>query len=131
MIIGTGIDIVGVARVRELLGSGGERFKERWFGPEEIAYCESKAKPYLHYAARLAAKESAVKALGLEWEGAPAWKDIQVELAPSGAPGLSLGGVAAAEAARLGVAALHLSLSHCDEYATASVIAEGPADPSS
>jgi holo-[acyl-carrier protein] synthase len=131
MIIGTGIDIVSVERVRKLVDSGGDRFKDRCFAPGEIAYCEAKAKPFLHYAARLAAKEATVKALRLEWDGPPAWKDIEVAVAPSGAPSLALAGAPRATAERLGVVAFHLSLSHCDEYATASVIAEsGPAlDP--
>jgi len=124
MIIGTGIDIIGVERVRVLASSGGARFKERLFSADEIEYCESKAKPYLHYAARLAAKEATVKALRLDWDGPPAWKDIRVVVEGSGAPALVLEGRPQEAAERLEVDALHLSLSHCDEYATASVVAE-------
>jgi holo-[acyl-carrier protein] synthase len=126
MILGTGIDIISVARVGAMVDSGGGAFLERWFSPEEIAYCSAKAKPRLHFAARLAAKEATAKALRLEWEAAPAWRDISVRSQGSGAPFLVLAG-AALEAARvLGVEALHISLSHADEYATASVILEGP-----
>lgn len=124
MIIGTGTDIIEVRRIRTLLAAGSERFKDRWFSQTEIAYCESMAKPYLHYAARLAAKEAAVKALELEWDGPPSWKDISVIRASSGAPSLVLSGAALSAARRLGVDAFHLSIAHCEEYATASVVAE-------
>jgi holo-[acyl-carrier protein] synthase len=124
MIVGTGVDIIGVAGVRALIESGGERFLSRCFGSEEIAYCEARAKPYLHYAARLAAKEAVAKALRLEWDGPPSWRDINVASGASGAPSLILRGAPLRAAESLGVRALHLSLSHCDEYATASVVAE-------
>jgi holo-[acyl-carrier protein] synthase len=125
MILGTGMDIVSVERVRSLINSGGDGFLARLFGPEEIAYCQEKAKPWLHFAARLAAKEATAKALRLEWEGPPAWRDIQVRISASGAPDLMLKGSLPEKAKSLGIEALHVSLSHCDEYATASVVAEG------
>jgi holo-[acyl-carrier protein] synthase len=130
MIIGTGIDIIETARVKTLLDSGGIRFRERCFGEEEIAYCEAKANPHLHYAARLAAKEAAAKALKLSREAPLAWSDITVTVKESGAPALVLRGAPQDAALSLGVQSFHLSLSHCALYATASVIAEG-ASPSS
>jgi holo-[acyl-carrier protein] synthase len=125
MIIGTGIDIIAVARVRALIESGGSRFLGRWFSEGEIEYSAAKAKPWLHFAARLAAKEAAIKALRLERAMPRDWRDIAVTIAESGAPSLALGGSPRGMAERLGVETLHLSLSHCDEYAVASVVAEG------
>lgn len=125
MIIGTGIDIIETARVRALLDSGGIRFRERYFGEVEIAYCEGKANPCLHYAARLAAKEATAKALRLSRDAPLAWSDIIVMVEETGAPALVLRGAPEAVALSLGIHSFHLSLSHCDQYATASVIAEG------
>ncbi|HOX33259.1 MAG TPA: holo-ACP synthase [Spirochaetales bacterium] len=125
MIIGTGIDIVETERVRALIDRDGERFLGRWFGAEEIAYCGGKAKPYLHFASRLAAKEAAFKALRLS-KGAPiCWKHIVVVQDEAGAPRLALSGEPRAAAERLGATGLHVSLSHCGAYAIAAVTAEG------
>ena len=124
MILGTGIDIVEVPRIRALMEKYGERFLSRWFSASEIEYCERMAKPHVHIAARLAAKEAAAKALRLP-RGAPAcWRDIHIERGDDGEPTIALGGEPRAAAERLRVTALHVSLSHCDAYAVASVTAE-------
>jgi len=125
MIVGTGLDIVETVRLRALIERAGMRFVERWFSPGEIAYCCGKADPCIHLAARMAAKEAAVKALGLHWDGPIGWRQISVIVGESGVPALSLEGLALRAARALGASRLHLSISHCEGYAAASVIAEG------
>ncbi len=124
MIVGTGTDLVETERIRVLIASNGDRFLRRWFDESEIAYCERKAKPQLHFAARLAAKEAVFKALRLSVKMPLCWKDIVIEREDDGAPKLVLHGETLAAAHRLGVTSLHLSLSHSDAYAVAIVIAE-------
>jgi holo-[acyl-carrier protein] synthase len=123
MTINTGIDIISVERVRALMKKSGERFLHRWFSAEEISYCEAKARPCQHYAARLAAKEAAIKALEPAGWDRILLKDITVTIAASGAPRLRLDGRAASIAKESGITELHVSLSHCTQYAIASVIA--------
>lgn len=125
MIIGTGIDIIEVHRVDALLARGGDRFVRRWFSPGEIEYCRARARPAQHLAARLAAKEAAIKALGPAWTAGLLLREIEVVTDGRGAPGLRLGGRAAEMARRAGVTALFVSLSHAGAYAAATVIAEG------
>lgn len=120
MIIGLGTDIIEVRRVRVLVERYGEGFERRWFSPREIDYCLAKRKPWLHFAARLATKEAAVKALHTPLS----WRELSVEIGLSGAPVLLLSGSARQKATNLGVSLMHLSISHCEEYATATVIAE-------
>ena len=130
MIVSTGVDIISTTRVRELIRKYGERFLARWFTPQEIAYCQSKRSSYIHFAARLAAKEATVKALRISWTRPMCWRDISVVNADSGTPTLELSSDALRAAECIGITALHLSLSHCSEYAIASVVAEGlRADP--
>ena len=124
MIVGTGIDIVEVARVKALMERYGKRFLSRWFTKAEIEYCEGKAKPHLHFASRLAAKEAVFKALRLHPRTPLCWKDIVVVRGEEGSPTIVLGGEPRATADRLLVTSLHVSLSHCDAYAVASVTAE-------
>jgi holo-[acyl-carrier protein] synthase len=123
VIVGTGIDIVGVERVRALVEKVGNRFLHRWFSDEELEYCTAKARPALHLAARLAAKEALVKALHSAWDGPMLLRDITVTTEESGAPSLHLTGNAAEIARKAGVTGLHVSLSHDGDYAVASVIA--------
>jgi holo-[acyl-carrier protein] synthase len=123
MITGTGIDLVEVARIRELLTRHAERFKLRTFTAGEIAYCDACADAAIHYAARFAAKEAAAKALGtgLWSEAGVNWTDIEVIRADSGRPSL----VFHHNAAKLttGLRA-HLSISHTKDHAIAQVILE-------
>lgn len=131
MIIGTGIDIVETDRVLALIEKGGRAFLEKWFGAGEIAYCEAKADPYIHFAARLAAKEAVYKALRVGREMPLAWKDVVVETDADGAPRLALSGSALEMARNRGIGTMHVSLSHCRGYAVAAVTAEGnPEGPS-
>jgi holo-[acyl-carrier protein] synthase len=125
MIVGTGIDICEVHRIKQALSSAhGDRLKERVFTPREIAYAERKANPFERFAARFAAKEAGMKALGTGWRGGIAWCDFEVSNLPSGRPTLLLHGKAKEIAARLGALNIALSLTHTSEQAMAMVILE-------
>ncbi len=124
MIVGTGIDIMSIARVNSLMERMGERFLTRWFTPDELSYCMGKARPSVHLAGRLAAKEALVKALRPAWDGSILLRDISVVTEKTGAPAILLSGRAAQIAERIGITCFHVSLSHEGGYAVASVIAE-------
>jgi holo-[acyl-carrier protein] synthase len=125
VIVGLGIDVVEVARIARHVGPGagaaGERFLARCFTEGERAYCEAKRNAAEHYAARFAAKEAAMKALGVP-QGLRL-TDIEVTRG-QGAPALGLAGAAAEAAARLGVTAAHLALTHDGGIAAATVVLE-------
>jgi len=116
----TGVDIIEISRVRAVLERYNDRFQRRIFTAREIAYCKGRA-PNL--AARFAAKEATMKALGTGVRGV-GWKDIEVVRQPSGAPSIQLYGRAEARAKRLGVAEIDLSISHSKEYAVAFVVTQ-------
>lgn len=121
--IGLGIDLTEVPRIRDLLTKHGQRFKDRTFTPGEIAYCDSCADPAMHYAARFAAKEAAAKALGTGlWAEGVEWKDFEVVRASTGQPVLQLHGGAQRHAATMGVTRMLISLTHTKELAQAQVI---------
>jgi holo-[acyl-carrier protein] synthase len=120
--VGVGTDIVEVRRLASLMDDGGERFAQRWFTHDEIAYCMAKAQPALHLAARLAAKEAVVKALRSPWDGPVPWRDIEVVVGSEGVPRVRLSGHVASVVARLGVPEISISLSHTQEYATATAV---------
>jgi holo-[acyl-carrier protein] synthase len=124
LIVGTGIDIAEVARVRQAVERHGRRFVERIFTPSEIAYVERKANRYERYAARFAAKEAGMKAIGTGWRQGVRWQDFEVVNLPSGRPTLRLHGVAEQVAARIGARAVSLSLTHTAEQGMAFVILE-------
>ena len=102
----------------------GDRFLHRWFTEDEIAYCTSRARPELHLAARMAAKEAVLKALRPTGDGPLAWRSIEIGRDADGAPRVSLGGDVRALAERRGAGSIHVSLSHCDEYAVAVAVAD-------
>jgi holo-[acyl-carrier protein] synthase len=124
MILGTGVDLCEVPRIEAAILRHGRRFLERIFTPLEIAYAEPKANRFERYAARFAAKEAGMKALGTGWRGGIAWRDFEVVNLPSGRPTLRFHGRAAAIAAKLGVRRVALSLTHTKEQALAMVILE-------
>lgn len=124
MIVGTGIDIAEVPRVGEAIERFGERFLQRIFTDAERRYCDSKANRIERYAARLAAKEAAMKALGTGWNHGVRWRDIEIYRQPGSRPMIRFHGVAAEFAVRLGATNIALSLSHTPEQAIASVILE-------
>jgi len=124
MIVGTGIDVVEVARVAGLIQKYGDRFLRRIFTAREIAYCDSKRNRAERYAARFAAKEAAFKAIGTGLRGGVAWRQAEVQRAPGGRPVMVFSGVAADFAGGLGVRHISLSISHTAEQAFAQVILE-------
>ena len=125
MILGIGLDLVEVSRIRSLLERHAERFRERTFTAGEVAYCDACADPAIHYAARFAAKEAAAKALGTGFAEGVSWRDIEVRREDSGAPALVLHGGAEKLAAGKKITRSHLSLTHTREHAMAQVILEG------
>ena len=124
MIVGTGVDIAEVPRIAAAIERFGNRFVKRIFTDNEIRYCESKANKAERYAARFAAKEAALKAIGTGWRGGISWCDVEVTRQPGGRPTLAFHGVAAGIAAKLGMKRAHLSLSHTVDHAIAYVILE-------
>jgi holo-[acyl-carrier protein] synthase len=124
MIVGTGIDIAEVPRIAESIARFGERFLRRVYTEGEIRYCESKANRVERYAARFAAKEAAMKALGTGWNHGVRWRDVEVTRLPGGRPTMTFHGKAAEFAVRLGAVHVALSLSHTSEQAIAQVILE-------
>ena len=125
MILGNGIDLAEVERIREAMERYGERFSGRIYTPAEIAYVERKANRFERYAARFAAKEAGMKAIGTGWRHGIRWHDFEVANLPSGRPTLRLHGVAEEVARRMGVKSIALSLTHTREYGMAFVILEG------
>jgi len=124
MIVGTGIDIAEVPRIRASIERFGDRFLRRVFTEGEIRYCDSKANRAERYAARFAAKEAAMKALGTGWNRGVRWRDVEVGREPGGRPTIRFHGKAAEFAARMNARNASLSLSHTREQAMASVILE-------
>ncbi len=124
MILGLGLDLVSIPRFQRFLERWGERGLRRVFTPAELDYCASLPVPAASFAARFAAKEAFLKALGTGLSG-HRWTDVEVVRADSGQPSLRLHGGATAAARRRGVIACHLSLTHTVELAGAVVVLEG------
>src|SRR5579864_390075 len=103
MIVGTGIDIAEVPRIRQSIERFGDRFLQRVFTDGEIQYCDSKANRFERYAARFAAKEAAMKALGKGWNHGIRWRDCEVVGMPGGRPTTSFHGKAEEFAAKLAI----------------------------
>lgn len=123
MILGVGLDIVPIDRVAAMLARHGARAEARLFSAGERADCGARAEPAQHYAARFAAKEAALKALG--GPSGLRWVEVEVRTTSNGRPVLILSGSAAAAAARRGVATQHVSLTHAGGMAAAVVVLEG------
>lgn len=121
MIIGIGIDVIEISRIREMEERWGARFIERVFTEDEIAYCSAKSNRAESYAVRFAAKEAFAKALGTGWDGNFQWKDFSTRTISGGKPVALL---SIAKQHRLLNTRIHLSLSHSDHFATAVVILE-------
>ena len=114
----TGIDIIEIHRIRDVVARWGDRFLNRIYTTQELAFCGDKTQ---RLAARFAAKEAASKALGLGIRGI-AWKEIEVVRKRGHPPYLKLHGRAAKRAEFLGISQLSISISHSREYAVASVV---------
>ena len=127
MIVAIGIDMVEIARVERLIASKGDHALHKLFTDAERAYAASRPRPALHFAARVAAKEAAYKALrGTHQARAIGWRELEVVLAEDGSPSLLLHGGAARRAIELGVTRVHLSLTHTAGSAAAVAVLEGP-----
>ena len=124
MIVGLGLDIAEIDRIEAAIVRHGAPFIERLFTPAEAAYCESHKNRYERYAARFAAKEAAMKALGTGWRRGVRWRDIEVTREASGKPTLRLEGVAKQFADRLGVKHISMTITHSGNLALAQVIFE-------
>jgi holo-[acyl-carrier protein] synthase len=124
-IIGHGIDLVETSRIAAMLQKHGDRFLERVFTIPEVARGQGTRRQAEHLAGRFAAKEAVLKALGTGWAEGVGWRDIEVVTLSSGAPMVNLSGHAEALAKERGVSAWHISISHTEGHAMASVIAVG------
>lgn len=122
MILGTGVDVVAVERIARAIARHGERFLRRVYTDGERRTCATRPIPEQSFAARFAAKEAALKALG----GAGVrWRDLEVTRGERGAPSLAVHGRAAEIARGRGIERFHLSLAHDGPLAIAFVVAEG------
>jgi holo-[acyl-carrier protein] synthase len=124
VIVGIGTDLAEVDRIREAIERHGVRFIQRVYTAHEIAYVERKANRYERYAARFAAKEAGMKAIGTGWRRGVTWHDFEVMNLPSGKPTLQFHGTAAEIAQSMGVRSVALSLTHTAAQAMAVVILE-------
>jgi holo-[acyl-carrier protein] synthase len=124
MIVGLGVDLTEVSRLRAAIERRGEPFLHRVYTANEIAYCERHRNYVERYAGRFAAKEAAMKALGTGWSHGVRWVDIEVARMPSGKPTLALHGATLAIAERLGVKNISVSITHTGDWAFAQVIFE-------
>ncbi|MHB8926242.1 MAG: holo-ACP synthase [Bacillota bacterium] len=127
MLVGLGLDVVEVERVRAAVARRGERLLKRLFTPTELRYCLAATEPERgrRLAARYAAKEAVRKAIGAGQRSA-AWLDIEITKSRSGQPGVRLSGRLAIVARKHGVGRVLVSLTHAREYAAAQAIALGP-----
>jgi holo-[acyl-carrier protein] synthase len=123
MIVGVGIDVIEIEKVREA-AERNHRFLERTFAVSELRHSQEKHDPYPHLAARFAAKEAVMKALGTGWNHGVTWTDIAVHSNPGGQPAVHLSGAARRFAQQLGVGSIHISLTHSRDYAAAQVVLE-------
>jgi holo-[acyl-carrier protein] synthase len=125
MIVGTGIDLCGVARIRRMIRDHGDRFLSRTYTAAEVAYARRRKKGFEEtLAGRFAAKEAVMKALGTGWREGVGFKAIEILNEESGKPYVVLHGKTAKKARRLGVTGWHVTITHTEDLAIAAVIAE-------
>jgi holo-[acyl-carrier protein] synthase len=124
LIVGLGVDIAEVGRVKAAIERHGEVFLRRVYTQREIEYCERFKNKFERYAGRFAAKEAAMKALGTGWARGVRWVDVEVVRQKGGRPTMALAGEAGKVAERLGVKNIALSITHTETQALAQVIFE-------
>jgi len=122
--LGVGVDIIEIERVRGVLERRGDRFVDHVFLPDEAAYCRSRRESARHFAARFSAKEAVVKALGVKRGMTFLWRDIEILRSPDGVPTVRLTGRALHLARQRGIGSVLISLSHSDTHAVAMAAAE-------
>lgn len=124
-ILGIGTDVIECLRIAQMIERHGELFISRVYTEHEIAYCSTKKAATQHYSGRWAAKEAVLKALGTGWRQGISWRDVEIRNNSSGGPIADLHGGAREVFERRGMHQMHVSISHCRNYATACAIAEG------
>jgi len=124
MIVSIGIDLVEISRLEDVFARRGDRFRARVFTELEIDYCESLGSKFASYAARFAAKEAVMKALGTGWSEGVGWKDIEVVSQPGEAPTITLHGQALETMLAIGASRVHISLTHSGNLAMAQAVLE-------
>lgn len=124
MIVGSGVDLAEVDRIEAAVARHGDRFLNRILTPAEHAYVSRKANVFERVAARFAAKEAGMKAIGTGWRRGVGWHDFEVANLPSGKPTLLLHGVAFQVAESLKVKTVTLSMTHTKQYGLAFVLLE-------
>jgi holo-[acyl-carrier protein] synthase len=125
MIIGVGTDLIEIDRFKSVLKRRGERFVVKVFTKGERKHADGKMNRLAHYAARFAAKEAVLKALGTGWSGGIHWTDVEVVPGRVGSLSAKLDGLAAKVAKDKKIKVVHLSITHSDRYAAAVAVAEG------
>ena len=123
MIKGVGIDMIEVERVADKIGKE-LGFRELVFSENEIIYCEKKTNKFEHYAARFAAKEAFLKALGTGWVSGTAFNEIEITHDENGKPEMNLTGLTLTTITSLGINKISVSLTHISKMASAVVILE-------
>jgi holo-[acyl-carrier protein] synthase len=124
MIVALGIDLVEIDRIEEVFKRRGDRFRGRVFTDQEVSYCENRSSRFASYAARFAAKEAVMKALGTGWSDGVGWRDVEVVSGNGGAPTIQLHGRALERLREIGAEKAHVSLTHSGNLAIAQVILE-------
>ncbi len=124
MIVGTGVDLIEIDRVRAAHEKHGDRFIKRLFTPQEAAYCLKKKDPYPSLAGRFAAKEAVIKSFSHGFGGRWKWVQIEVVREMSGKPTIRLTGILEKLRLERGINAVHLSIAHSKRDATATILLE-------
>jgi holo-[acyl-carrier protein] synthase len=124
-IIGIGTDIIECPRIGKMIAQHGEAFLRRVYTEREIRYCNSRKHVIEHFAARWAAKEAILKAIGSGWSKGVAWTDLEVRNTAAGGPKVHVAGGAKELARERGIGDILVSISHCRTYATAYALAVG------
>ena len=125
MILGIGVDIVEIDRIKNSMERYEDRFLSRIFNKQEIDYCMQKGNPAIHFAARFASKEAVVKSLGTGFSGGIKWTDIEIVNSPeSGQPSVKLHAQADEVLKKIGGSVIHLSITHSAHYAVAQAVCE-------
>ena len=121
-VVAHGVDLVDCKRLAEAIERHGERFLNRIYTKNELAYCRGRKRELEHLAGRFAAKEAVLKVLGTGWKDGIAWTDIEVVNKPSGQPVVRLSGQCRIIADQQGLSSILISISHIDTHAIASAI---------
>ncbi len=122
MIVGIGLDLVKIDRIRAIAERWQARFLDRLYTKAERRYCLARPSPYASFAGRFAAKEAVFKALGTGWSDGVSWHDIQVLNDRTGQPRATVSGRVKTLMKRAGITDIHISLSHDTDYAVAQVV---------